>query len=71
METQRPELSFSAGPLVPVMLGHAGGMSWDELLIFVGFGLAAIWLIRRTERRSRERYEEQTSDADAGTDEPD
>lgn len=65
MEIQRPD---SAGSLVPVMLGHAGGVSWDELLIFVGFGLAAIWLIRRTERRSRERHEEPPSETEADTD---
>jgi hypothetical protein len=52
-----------------VILGHAGGMSWDELLMFVGFGLASIWLIRRTERRSREHDEEPPSETAAGTDE--
>jgi hypothetical protein len=54
---------------IHVVLAHAGGVSWDELLMFVGFGLAAIWLIRRTERRVRERHEDQTSETNAGVEE--
>ncbi len=36
---------------VVVVLGHQGG--WDELLLFGGPVVLAIWVVRRMERRRR------------------
>lgn len=41
---------------VPVLLAHQGG--WDEILLFGGPVVLAIWAIRRLERRGRKEFGE-------------
>ena len=47
--------------LLPLYLAHQGG--WDEILLFGGPVVLAIWAIRRLERRGRDSTDEGVEDS--------